>query len=692
VVSFGVISYGLASLGFLLLTLLLATSWEGRAQGARLIAACAATALWAAAIAYAAWRQQMPVAFVTLVEFIRDAAWLNVLGGLVARAGMSVMLSRATYLLAGGGIALAAVPMIGELVVGWSPVAPALVLVYGGLLMALAVLVLIEQVFRNANSAGRYALKYFVIGVGVVFCYDLFLYSQAQLVNGVEAASWEARGLVNALVLPLITLGARNNPHWSLNVFVSRQVVFYTTTFLAVGAYLLIMALGGYVIRLYGGTWGRIAQLVFFAGAGAVLASLVASASLRRRLRVFLSKHFYRNKYDYRVEWLRFIETLSAHDSDIGTRENAVRSVAQIVGSAGGVLYMAEEGTANLLPVAGFPANSFPVARYPPVAAEDELVGFLRRTQWVVDLVEFRRAPDLYQNLALPEFLQDQTRLRLVLPILQHDSLLGFVVLADPPPPFELTYEDRDLLRTVGRHVATHLAQHDADRRLAESRQFEAYHRLTAFVMHDLKNLAAQLSLIVANAEKHRRNPEFVDDAIRTIANSTARMQRLIEQLQGREAQSLRRRVSLAEAARQACRRCDGRRPVPVFEPAAEELLVEADPERLAMVIEHVVRNGQDATAENGSVSVSLRAEAGWVTLRIEDTGAGMSADFVRDRLFRPFDTTKGSKGMGIGAYQVREYVNSLGGRVQVQSEPGSGTRVDLHFPLAGPLPLPGRG
>jgi putative PEP-CTERM system histidine kinase len=308
----------------------------------------------------------------------------------------------------------------------------------------------------------------------------------------------------------------------------------------------------------------------------------------------------------------------------------------------------------------------------------------------VVDLVEYRRSPDLYQNLTLPEFLQDQTRLRLVLPILQHDSLLGFVVLADPPPPFELTYEDRDLLRTVGRHVATHLAQHDADRRLAESRQFEAYHRLTAFVMHDLKNLAAQLSLIVANADKHRRKPEFVDDAIGTIANSTARMQRLIEQLQGREVQSLRRRVSLGEAARQACRRCNGGRPVPVFVPATEEVLVEADPERLTMVIEHVVRNGQDATPEDGSVSVSIRPDSGWVTLSIEDTGAGMSADFVRDRLFRPFDTTKGSKGMGIGAYQVREYVNSLGGSVRVHSAPGSGTRVDLHFPLSEGVPVAG--
>src|SRR4029453_18430859 len=140
--------------------MLLATSWESRAQGARLIAACAATSVWAALVAYAAWRQQMPVPLVTLGGFVRDGAWLLVLGGLVERGGLSVVLSRATYLLAGGGIALAAIPMAGELAGIRSPLAPAVLLVYGGLLMALAALVLIEQVFRNATPAGRYALKY----------------------------------------------------------------------------------------------------------------------------------------------------------------------------------------------------------------------------------------------------------------------------------------------------------------------------------------------------------------------------------------------------------------------------------------------------------------------------------------------------------------------------------------------------
>ena len=237
----------------------------------------------------------------------------------------------------------------------------------------------------------------------------------------------------------------------------------------------------------------------------------------------------------------------------------------------------------------------------PLLPATDEMVSFLQRFQWVIDLDEMRITPDAYQNIALPAFLQDSRRYRLVVPLAHVDELIGFALLASPPPPFKPNYEDRDLLKTVGRHVAVHLAQFEADKRLSESRQFEAYHRLTAFVMHDLKNLAAQLSLIVSNAEKHRRNPEFVDDAISTIANSTGRMQRLIEQLQRREIQSLKRHVQLGEIARQASRRCQGREPRPVCDSIADEIWIEADPERLTMIVEHVIRNAQEATPPDGT-------------------------------------------------------------------------------------------
>jgi putative PEP-CTERM system histidine kinase len=451
------------------------------------------------------------------------------------------------------------------------------------------------------------------------------------------------------------------------------------------------MALGGYVIRIYGGTWGRTAQLVFFAGAAIVLVSLLASGSLRRRLRVFLSKHFYRNKYDYRLEWLRFIETLSTPEPGVGVRDNCVRAMAQIVASRGGTLFMPQASGDGLVPVGSWPSGAHARSGTVPLGTDDEFVAFMRRSQWVVDLDEHREMPDVYQNVAIPQVFAGYSEWRLAVPLIQQREMLGLVLLDRPPDPFELTYEDRDLLKTVGQHVATHLAQHEADRRLAESRQFETYHRLTAFVMHDLKNLAAQLSLLVANAEKHRRNPDFVDDAISTIANSTSRMQRLIEQLQGREIQNVNRHVALADIARQASERTRVRRPVPQTRIDGDEVCVEADPERLVIMAEHLIRNAQDACGDEGSVIVSVEGGEGWAELAVEDDGCGMDPEFVRDRLFRPFDTTKGSKGMGIGAYQVREYVTGLGGRLDVRSEAGAGTRIALRLPRVAGVDGPAR-
>ena len=698
--SLGFLSYGLAAAGFLLLTLLLLTSWEGRALGVRLVIACAVTTLWAALLALGSQVALVSVPLLLLAEFLRFGAWFVVLTGLTKSADIASGLSRFVHVVwIGAAVLLFATPML--VAAGLPAPQPTSVLANGGLLMALLGLVLLEQIFRNAREGGRYALKFFVIAVGLMFAYDLFLYSQAQLLKGIEPASWDARGFVVLLMVPLLAIAARRNPQWSLNVFVSRHVVFYTTSFMVVGAYLLLMAGGGYLIRIYGGTWGRAAQLVFFAGAGVVLLALLASSSLRRRLRVFLNKHFYRNKYDYRIEWLRFIQTLSRPEEGIETRDNAVRAIAQIIGSPGGVLFLRSEDGAEFRPVASWPSQEFDTRRHATLLPDDEMVAFLAQHQWVIDLAELRESPDAYQNISLPDTIGGQRQLRLVVPLTHGEELIGFAVLADPPPPFKPNYEDRDLLKTVGRHVAVHLAQYEADRRLSESRQFEAYHRLTAFVMHDLKNLAAQLALIVSNAEKHKRNPEFVDDSIATIANSTERMQRLIAQLQRREVQSLARRVSLVEIAQVAAERCAVRKPVPVCHAMVGDVWVEADPERLTMIVEHVIRNAQDASSESGTVSVGVTVDGGagddevvpigdtsrlrvpMATLTVTDRGAGMTREFVQERLFKPFDSTKGSKGMGIGAYQVREYVQSLGGRVDVASDLGTGTRFTIRMPLS---------
>jgi putative PEP-CTERM system histidine kinase len=710
ILSLGALTYGFAAVGFLVLTILLLTSWEGRAAGVRLIVACAFTSIWAVLLALTADYIAIAASITLLSEFLRYGAWFFVLTGLTHSVGIATSLSRVVHVTwIGSVVALVAAPVLVGMGVPVPP--PGALLASAGLLLALLGLLLLEQIYRNAREGGRYALKFLVIGLGLVFTYDLFLFSQAQLLRGIEPATWQARGLVTALTVPLIAIAARRNPQWSLNLFVSRHVVFYSASFLVVGVYLLLMAAGGYWVRLYGGAWGRVAQLVFVAGAAAVLLAVISSGSLRRRLRVFLSQHFYRNKYDYRLEWLRFVQTLSTPVEGVDARENAARAMAQAINSPAGVLYLRSEDSEAVMPVTSWPSSEVDARQYPELQMRDELVAFLRDRQWVIDLVELRGSPDAYGNLSVPEAWSGATGLRsardrLIVPLVHVDALIGFVVLASPPPPFEPNYEDRDLLKTMGRHVAVHLAQHEANRRLAETRQFETYHQLTAFVMHDLRNLTAQLALIVSNAERHKRNPEFVDDAIGTIANSTERMQRLIDQLQRREVQASTRRVALADVARRACERCSSRRPLPSCGGVVEDAWVDADPERLTMIVEHVIRNAQDATPEDGSVVLSITLDGSGdsasgalpvgetsqvrvptVALTVADSGTGMSAEFISERLFKPFDTTKGSKGMGIGAYQVREYVKSLGGRVDVTSLVGQGTRITLGIPLAPPPP-----
>ncbi|HEX7114280.1 MAG TPA: XrtA/PEP-CTERM system histidine kinase PrsK [Steroidobacter sp.] len=680
---FGILSYAAAALGFLLLTILLGTSWRGRGPGVHLIVASAVTAAWAGVLATESYFGGMPFLLLYLLEIARDVAWLF---ALIAVAGVA-----APRLLVKSARALAYILLLAPLpfflLVGrnFLDIEPALLLSRAGLALSLVALILLEQIYRNSPLASRRTLKYFTIGVGILFAYDLFLYSQTELLRGVSIDAWNARGILNAMAVPMIAIAARRNPDWALDIFVSRQVVFYSTTFIAVGVYLVVMAIGGYYVRQIGGSWGDLGQIIFFAGAVVVLATLLASSTLRRYARVFISKHFYRNKYDYRVEWLRFIATLSSKEEG-DVRCTAVRAIAQVFSSPGGVLLLRDDSNGQYVPHAGWPMRVEAVPGVASVPGDDDLPRFLERTGWVVDTKEYRASPDVYGNIELPRWLRESEKLRIVCPLLHLDQLIGFIVLYDPPPPFEPTYEDRDLLKTLGRHVATQLAQHDADRKLAESRQFEAYNRLTAFMMHDLKNSIAQLKLIVANAERHKRNPEFIDDAIGTIANTAERMTRLIEQLRGSASQDRLVPVDIAAIASEAVSRCSQRQPCPVLE-ASGQIHVRADPDRLTSIVEHVIRNAQDATPEEGSIRVSVTAAGGQAQVIVEDTGSGMAPEFLRDRLFRPFDSTKGAKGMGIGAYQVREYVRQLGGNVEVQSSPGQGTRFAINLPLAQTAP-----
>jgi putative PEP-CTERM system histidine kinase len=261
--------------------------------------------------------------------------------------------------------------------------------------------------------------------------------------------------------------------------------------------------------------------------------------------------------------------------------------------------------------------------------------------------------------------------------------MLGFVVLADPLVQRTINWEDRDLLKTAARQTAGYLAVLLASDALARARQFEVFNRLSAYMVHDLKNIGAELEMVARNAERHGDNPEFLQDAFATVATASGDIQRLLEQLRSKRIQPGRQVVvDMREMVMAAMRKVQVRLPEPQLAACADECLVVAEKDRVINVVAHLLENAQQATAADGMVRIRLAREEGTCVVEIEDNGHGMDADFVRDRLFMPFDTTKGNAGLGIGMYESREFVRQYGGEIQVASKPGEGTQVTLRLPV----------
>lgn len=691
------LSYGLAALAFGLFALLLLLNWRGRLQGGLLTVAVAASSLWAGTLTYTLATGSARPGGVMALEYLRDGLWLAFLYQLLeARARLAgeppARLRRRLFV---GGAALLLLALASLVVSGvprgelsaWARSLGGM----GLLIASLLGMALIEQLYRNAGETQRWAIKYFCLGLGALFAYDFYLYSEGFLFQRLDEGVWSARGFANALVVPLLAVSAARNPQWSVNLHVSRRMVFHSATLIGAGVYLLLMAAAGYYLRYFGGNWGAVLQSVFLFGALIILAVVVFSGTMRARLKVFLSKHFFTYKYDYREEWLHFTRTLSSGEPT-AVRERALQAVAGLVDSPGAALWLAQDdGTLAFAAHWNLPLNP------EPLAADAPLVQFLRSRQWVVNLEEYAESPDLYGDLALPDWLEDRRDVWLIVPLMVHEDLIGFMVLARPRSRRSFNWEDSDLLKTAGRQAAAHLAQAQALEALAQARQFESFNRFSAFVVHDLKNVVAQLSLMLKNAEKHKHNPEFQQDMLATVDHAVQKMSRLLSQLRaGYQTAQGAALVNLREVLAAVVADKGAYRPQPRFETAVTEAWVVAERERLSRVLGHLVQNAIEATPETGRVEVTLDTAGEQAVIQVRDSGRGMDEVFLRTQLFRPFASTK-SAGMGIGTYECREYVRELKGDIRVESRPGEGTTFTVTLPLTlrqnqreGALPLQG--
>lgn len=542
------------------------------------------------------------------------------------------------------------------------------------LLFSILGLLLVEQVIRNTPATERGAIALLCISAAAIFGYDFVVFSNAVLVQAIDYEFWSARGIVNILVIPTLIVAAVRNPSMAPRLHISRKFVFHSTSLLGAGIYLVGIAVIGFYIKQTGGEWGRLIQTSFFFAAFLLLAVLFFSPRLRTGIKRYLNYSF-RSKYDYREEWNRFSQTLLMPDEDVSTYQRAIQAIGQIVDSQGGLLWIKDNG--QFVSKASWKTGPDQAS---PISESDRSIQYMLtrhepfpgKQLLEIDTTDRTSPPSGPANSWL------------IVPLWIQEELFGFVCLEPPFVEINLDIEDLDLLNTVAHHVSLALFLKEADTRLQQAQRFKDLNQMTAFLVHDLKTVFSQLSLLVENAETHKGNPEFVQDMIDTVNHTTQKMQRLLEQLRNPEKEITLTRFPLIPVIREILDSCQHS---PAHLGLSCELektpMIRADRSQLQSAIKHIVQNGIESVGKAGRVNVSARPVNGQcIELIVEDNGVGMTAEFINDGLFKPFESTKGVSGMGVGVYQSREYIRSIDGEMDVSSEPGSGTQFKIRLPV----------
>ena len=680
----------------------------GRGRGAvfGLAAAAAAAALWLAAVAAFPDRPLDGVA--GAAETLRSLVWFALLLALYRRAGGARVAGPVLrFGLAGAVLALLAlavtIPGVTEAIVLPSLGSPVLLARLG---LAIVTVLLAENLYRNADEAARWHVNLPCIAVATLSILDLLLYADAVLARSFSPAMLDARAVLTALAMPLLAIAAGRSRRLRRPLQLSREVAFHGATLVAAGTFLLGIGVAGEALRQFGADWGRAVQISLGAALAMGLAVIAASQSARSRLRRLVIDHFFAARYDYRREWLRCVDTLSSGEAEAEAPVRAIRAIADPADSPGGVLLLRDPlergapGAQATMRYRWGGSWNMPEAADLALAPDHALIRGLRGGTWVAAF-----SLEAAANPPPPDLEAAFGRLWLAVPLWHHrEGLVGAVLLSPPRAPFPLDVETYDLLRTLGQEVAMFLAERRAAERLVDQRQLQDYAKRFAFVAHDVKTVSSQLSLLLANAEENIADPEFQRDMLLTVRASAERINALIARLRQPEPEAQAEAQEGAGAGRKAGTRsadiqrppsgsldplvrlagiARGRRhPVRLELPAQPIGEAAISPASFDAAVTHILDNAIEASAPGVPVTIAARREADTIVIDITDRGPGMTAEFVRDRLFRPLSTSK-PQGSGIGAWQARELLREAGGDLSVLTSPGAGTTMRLALPIA---------
>lgn len=680
----GQASYLTAAFAAMLLTVWLADRRRrGRVSSRAVMAGLTLSTLWA----LVATGMGTDALYTQLLEVARNLGWLGVVYSLFARDNRHTSVAQVRPVLAVLAMLELFQLVLVLLELRFSAILPATLMIVQlsvmfRLLLATGALMLVHNLYAGAISGQRDAVRWTSLALALMWGYDLNYYTIAYLGHMVPIEMAALRGVAQLGAVLLLAVGGMRG-QTGLRFSPSRSVAFQSLSLLVIGGYLILMVAAAQSVAWLGGDVSQLAQLGFAFATTVVILALVPSARVRGWINVMLAKHFFQHRYDYRAEWQRFTRTIGrAGPGAQPLHARVVQALADITDSASGVMLIPGEGGALVLAARW----QWPMLDVPAGAMSAAASQFFEKRGFIVDLDELRAGVDHEGELqVMPRWLIEEHGAWALVPLLHFDRLVGLVVLGRPPLARKLDWEDFDLLRVVGQQLASYIAEHNGQALLLDASRFDEFNRRIAFVMHDIKNLASQLALLARNAERHADNPEFRKDMLVTLTNSADKLNALLARLSRYGAGNVQRLEPVDAAgivAGIAARYRGASGDVQIHVTDDQPCLVMASRETLEQVLMHLVQNAIEASQPGMAVFLQTRIDGLSGVIEVADTGCGMSADFVRDRLFKPFVSTKVG-GFGIGAFEARELVRAMHGRLEVESREGLGSRFAVRLPLS---------
>ena len=546
------------------------------------------------------------------------------------------------------------------------------------MIYAVGALVLVHNLYTVSAPETRWGISLPMAALAAMWTYDLNLYTISYLTSEMSGELVSARGLAAAVLAPVFVMAAKRNSSWRIRL--SRSVAFQSVSLVAIGVYMLAMVLLAGALEIVGGEYMRLAQISLIFGMSLAALLVLPSGRFKSWLNVVVAKNFFQHRYDYRSEWMRFADTIGFPSKEAAPfYERVIKSLADIFESPAGLLMVPDEDGRLTLQARW----NWKTADVPANCVTSMTMPFFESTGHILSMDDVRAGIDERCDVrAVPQWLYDEQQAWAVVPLVHFGKLAGLAVLARPRLPRALDWEDLDMLRVVGRQLASYLAEAASQQALAESQQFEQFNRRFAFVVHDIKNLVSQLSILARNAERHAEKPEFRADMIDTLRSSVDKMNELLSRLSqhNKSRHTAPVAIDIGEAVMNAMHA--KRLMYPVDAQLVPGLFAVADPARVDTIIGHLVQNAIEATPDGSPVRITCRSQGKDIAVNITDSGIGMSEAFIASHLFKPFESTK-EGGFGIGAYEARALAMSMGGQLRVDSRMGKGTTFTLLLPAA---------